>query len=254
MIARIFRLVLVLLVLGMVSLVSALTTMHFAIHGAEVAVPDLRGLSVGDAVHKTASMGMNISVDNRFYSSEVPVGRVLTQSPLPGTVVRREWHVRVSESLGPQRVTIPNLIGQQERVATIQLRRLGLEVGAIARMPDATAPEGTVIAQNPPPEAAGVERPSVSILVALTPPPAEPGLVMPDLVGQNYTAAALAVTRAGLKMAPLIELPAVIPPVGDTASAQLPRLPVTVGMVIAQSPPAGHRVVGSTPIQLTTAR
>ncbi len=254
MIARLFRFVLVLLVLGIVGLFSAITTMHFAIHGAEIAIPDLRGLTISEAVHKAAAMGMNLTVDNRFYSAEVPANRVLTQSPLPGTVVRREWHVRVSESLGPQRVTIPNLIGQQERVATIQLRRLGLEVGTIARMPDASLPEGSVISQNPPPDAAGVERPSVSLLIAMPPPPPEPGFVMPDLVGQNFTAAAYAVTHAGLKLAPLKEVPVAVPSVPDITSTAPPRAPLPVGTVVAQMPPAGHRIDANTPVQLTTAR
>jgi len=40
---RFFQFVLVVLLLAVVALLSAVTTMHFAIHGAEVAVPDLKG-------------------------------------------------------------------------------------------------------------------------------------------------------------------------------------------------------------------
>src|ERR1700761_8149463 len=94
-----FRLALVVLLLCVVALLSAVTTMHFAIHGAEVSVPDFRGLTEADALRKAASLELNMSVDNRFYSAEIPSGRVLTQSPASGTVVRREWHVRVTQSL-----------------------------------------------------------------------------------------------------------------------------------------------------------
>ena len=44
MILRLFQFALVLVLLVVVAMVSALTTMHFAIHGAEVKVPDFRGM------------------------------------------------------------------------------------------------------------------------------------------------------------------------------------------------------------------
>ena len=165
-----FRLVLAGLVLAMAGLIAAVVTMRLAIHGAEVKVPDLQGLTVTEAVHKTANMGLNLGIDNRYYSVDVPAGRVLAQSPLPGAIVRREWRMRVTESLGPQRVAIPKVVGQQERVAAIEVRRVGLELEETAQMPYSGAQPGTVIAQNPQQGAGGVERPSVSLLVS-TPAP-----------------------------------------------------------------------------------
>ncbi len=106
-------------------------------------------------VHKTANMGLNLGIDNKYYSVDVPAGRVLAQSPLPGAIVRREWRMRVTESLGPQRVAIPKVVGQQERVAAIEVRRLGLDLEETAQMPYAGVQPGTVIAQNP---AAGSSR------------------------------------------------------------------------------------------------
>jgi len=44
-----FRFVLVILLLTVVAMTSALVTMHFAIHGGEVSIPDLKGMSVADA-------------------------------------------------------------------------------------------------------------------------------------------------------------------------------------------------------------
>src|SRR6202012_1615074 len=161
-----FRLVLAFLVIAMAGLVSAVVTMRFAIHGAEVRVPDLQGLTVSEAGHRTSNMGLNLDIDNKYYSVDVPAGRVLAQTPLPGAIVRREWRMRVTESLGPQKVAIPKVVGQQERVAAIEVRRLGLELEETAQMPYAGVAQGTVIAQNPEQGAAGVERPSVSLLVS----------------------------------------------------------------------------------------
>lgn len=248
-----FRLVLVVLLLCVVSLLSAVITMHFAIHGAEVSVPDFRGLIVADAIRKAASLDLNLSVDNRFYSAEMPAGRVLTQAPAPGTVVRREWRLRVTQSLGPQRIPIPNVVGLPERAATIAIRRAGLDLGNVARMPDADASEGAVIAQNPAPDAEGVESPSMSLLVADTANAPANSIVMPDLTGQLFPVAAAAISRAGLKLTPAINVSASIPPV-SSGNTQTPVAPVPPGTVINQSPAAGYRVDASTPIQLAVVR
>ena len=110
LIIRFFRMASVVMLLVSVALLSAITTMHFAIHGAEVNIPTLKGMTVAEARSQAAGMGLNLDVDNRYYSSDVAAGHILTQSPEPGTVVRREWHVRVAESLGPQKVDVPDTV------------------------------------------------------------------------------------------------------------------------------------------------
>ena len=92
-----FQVASLLMALVAAALLAAITTMHFAIHGAEVQVPALQGMTVSDARSQTAGVGLNLDVDNRYYSSDVAAGHILTQSPAAGTVVRREWRVRVSE-------------------------------------------------------------------------------------------------------------------------------------------------------------
>ena len=48
--------------------------MHFAIHGAEVQVPSLKGMTVADARSETAGLGLKLDVDNRYYSGDVAAG------------------------------------------------------------------------------------------------------------------------------------------------------------------------------------
>src|SRR5271157_764976 len=126
-----FQIASLVMLLVAVALLSAIATMHFAIHGAEVQVPALKGMTVAEARSQTAGLGLDLDVDNRYYSAEVAAGHILTQSPPPGTVVRREWRVRVAESLGPQKVEVPDTVGSEQRVASLQLRRAGLQVGEI---------------------------------------------------------------------------------------------------------------------------
>src|SRR3984885_12694752 len=135
-IASFFRVAMLVMLLVAVALLAAITTMHFVIHGAEVQVPTLKGMTVADARSQAAGLGLNLDVDNRYFSSDVAAGHILTQSPAPGTVVRREWHVRVAESLGPQKVDVPDTVGFDQRVAAFQLRRAGLDVGITAKLAD----------------------------------------------------------------------------------------------------------------------
>jgi beta-lactam-binding protein with PASTA domain len=240
---RLFQFVTLLLGLAIVALGAAIITMRFAIHGAEITVPSFKGLTSQQALNKAAALGVEMTIDNRLYSAEVPAGRILTQSPPAGTVVRSEWHVRATESLGPQLVAIPNLVGQPERSATIEVRRLGLELGGIAHMPFA-APAETVIAQNPQAGAAGVERPSVAIIVSDAAPEAVPAFVMPTVTGQQYVTVAATLSRAALKLASAIPAP-------DTDATATHSIP---GTIVAQSPLPGYRVDADIPIELTVTR
>jgi beta-lactam-binding protein with PASTA domain len=243
---RFFQFAMLILALSLVALVSAIVTMRFAIHGAEVKLPNFKGMTAQEAEGKAAELGVQLSIDNRFYSAEVPAGRVLSQSPAPGTVVRREWQVRAIESLGPQLVAIPNLVGQPERAASIQIRRLGLELGAVAHLPSASAPPDTVIAQDPGPGAAGVETPTIGIVLSAPAPASVAAFVMPDFTGQPYATAAATISRAGLETGPAIQ--AAAPDLSANRTIQLP------GAVVAQSPEAGYRVDANTAIELTVSR
>ena len=126
--------------------------------------------------------------------------------PSPGEQVRRGWHVRVAESMGPQRVTIPDLTGDSERSAEINIRRRGLELGtmAVADIPDATPDQ--IVAQSPPANATNVSAPKVSVLVAAS--EERKSYVMPDLRGKTEDDAVNAIVGAGLKVGSITSQPA----------------------------------------------
>jgi beta-lactam-binding protein with PASTA domain len=246
-----FQVASLLLLLLTVALLSAITTMHFAIHGAEVQVPALKGMTEEDARSETAGLGLNLDVDNRYYSADVAAGHILSQSPAAGTVVRREWLVRVAQSLGPQKVEVPDTVGRSDRVAALTLRRVGLEVGATARLPYGKAEEGTVLAQDPPAHAQGIARPSVNLLVAAASDEVPDGFVMPEMIGLPAMSAQAELARVGIKaVTSFVDVP--VGPVGSGDAP--PRMPVKPGAVTAQSPPAGFRVEQGTVVRLTVAK
>jgi beta-lactam-binding protein with PASTA domain len=246
-----FQVASLVLVLVTVALLAAITTMHFVIHGAEVQVPSLKGMTVAEARSQTSGLKLDLDVDNRYYSGDVAAGHILTQSPAPGTVVRREWRVRVAESLGPQKVEVPETVGLDEPVAALRLRRVGLEVGVTARLHYPKAAEGTVLAQDPPAHAQGIARPSINLLVAASSDDAPDGFVMPDLTGLPVVTAQAELARVGIQSAAkYVNVPVALIGSGDTAQ----RLPVRPGAVVAQQPPAGTRVEQSMQVKLTVAK
>lgn len=231
------------LVLMTVALISALTAMQLAIHGREVAIPKLVGMSPFEAERLSALSGLQVAIERQFYSPDIPEGRIMTQMPPPGTKVRRGWSIRVAQSLGPQRVAIPDVTGGSERVAELNIRRRGLSIGSIARVNLADVPMDQVISQNPPANASGVSAPKINLLVSDGAEP--PTYVMPNLTGQPLGSATLALQDAGIKVGKVTVLPPPLPggpqaaPVAQSAISG----PGAASMIVTHTPPPGQKIV-----------
>lgn len=245
---RYFRMGMVLLAMSTVALLSALITMRLAIHTAEVEVPNLSGMTVDEAGDKTGGALLNLTVENRFYSTTVPAGRVLSQSPVAGATVRKGWHVRVTESLGPQRVTIPDAVGMNEHDAGMAIRRASLDLGTLAYLPSPGAAD-IVLAQTPPANAEGIEKPEVGLLLSQAAIAAPKAYVMPNLVGMSFSAANAKMKEMDLHVWAIVPQPAT--PAADPANpasaapTPVPVALVPAGVVVSQIPAAGGRVTAA---------
>jgi beta-lactam-binding protein with PASTA domain len=239
-----FRFAMLALVLVVVALGSALTAMRFAIHGQEVEVPAIVGMTPSDAEHAVAGLGLQIEVERQYYSPQIPEGRIMTQLPPRGTKVRRGWQVRVAQSLGPQRVSIPDVTRQSERAAEWNIQRRGLEVASTAEMRVPGTPADQVLAQSPAANASQVEAPRTSLLVTVAADP--PAYVMPSFVGQSLGTASRTLEDAGFKLgnvsmaAPVVSAEALTTaPAGSAAPLQTSP----ASTIIVQTPPAGQKVL-----------
>jgi beta-lactam-binding protein with PASTA domain len=229
------RFALLALVLVIVAMVSALTAMRFAIHGQEVAVPPLVGLSPVEAERAAAGLGLQVSIERQYYSPQVPEGRIMSQLPLPGTKVRRGWQVRVAQSLGPTRVTIPDVTGQSEHAAELNIRRRGLDVASLAEVQATDIPADQVLAQSPPTNATQVVAPKISLLVTRV---AEPqAFVMPSFVGQPLGSVSRNLQDAGFKLGNVNVVAPASPPVGDATNPGSPVTPSGPAPSPVQAPP-----------------
>jgi beta-lactam-binding protein with PASTA domain len=282
---RVFTLLLEGLALVVIALISAFISMRVAIHGREAVVPTLTGLTVADASTLARRSGLNLTLENRFYSAGVAPGHILAQDPAPGSRVRREWPIRITESLGSQAVNIPDLTGESERAATVSIRRLSLDLGAVAHL-DVPGDSGVVLAQTPPANSSGVDSPRVSLLISDPQDTSPPAYVMPSLLGLPWSAAVARASTAGLHLvldtspppSSLTAAPSPSEPVFDAQStAQLPGSPPTAlppalpasaptapsqpplkllpprggGVILTQYPQPGRRVVQGDGVHVT---
>jgi eukaryotic-like serine/threonine-protein kinase len=230
--------VLRLMILVIVFLVSALVAMRFAIHGRQVAVPKLVGMAPMQAEKLLQSKGLLLDDSDRFYSADVPEGRIMSQVPAAGEQVRSGWRVRVAESMGPQRVVIPDLVGESERAAEINIRRRGLEMGTAATaVIGGETPPDEIAAQSPPANATNISSPKVSILVAS--PEDRKSFVMPDLRGRGEDEVINAIVAAGLKVGKISSQASA----GQLASSSDRRVTRTI-------PAAGQRIYEGQSINL----
>lgn len=237
------------LLLVVVALLSALTAMRFAIHGQEVKVPAVVGLTPAEAERAVAALGLQIDVERQYYSPQIPEGRIMTQLPIPGTKVRRGWQLRVAQSMGPQRVAIPDVTRQSERAADLNISRRGLEIASTAELKLPGTPAGQVLAQSPPANANQVAAPKTSLLITAAADP--PSYVMPSLVGQPLGSASRTLQDAGFKLGTVAVAPppATNPAPSDTAAPSAssasvtPPQPTPASMIVVQWPPAGQKVL-----------
>ena len=152
-------------------------------------------------------------------------------------------------------------MGQSERTASINIRRLSLDLGTVAAM-GGPGEAGIVLGQTPSPNASGVDRPRVSLLLSQPEEAGEKdGIVMPSLTGLALMPAAARASAAGLRVVSAEEIRqvAVASATGSVDSTTGPVTPAAViavpgastATVVAQTPPAGYRVVKGDPVRLS---
>ncbi len=242
-----------------VALLSALTAMRLAIHGREVIVPDLHGKTPVEARRLAEEGDLTTLTERNYYSPTVPEGRVLSQMPSAGAVVRRGWEVRLALSLGPQRVAIPQAVGDSERAATINIAQRGLELGSTARVSISGATAGLVVGQNPPASATDISAPKISLLVAQTSPQA---FVMPSFVRQPLGSATITLRDAGFSLGRVTMAAPTTPATPDAAApGQSPAPanpppaesinPSPASIIVAQDPAPGTKVLTGAAITFT---
>ncbi len=114
---------------------------------------------------------------------------------------------------------VPRVLGLSLQEASLQIQKAGLQVQDGGAEPHPTAPQGTIIWQDPPP---GVSAPA-ELRVTLVSSAGPPKIPVPDVAGLDGDLAARLIAAAGLTVSPVESVPAAAP----RGLAMLTRPPAT---------------------------
>jgi serine/threonine-protein kinase len=117
---------------------------------ANVRVPHVAGTAQTPAVRQLNTLGLRPQVVYR--KSSEPVNRVLEQAPGAGTSVRRNSHVSLVVSSGPNpqpATAVPNVVGEDQATAANNLRSAGFEVVVLNRPVTTSTQDGNVVDEQP---------------------------------------------------------------------------------------------------------
>ena len=90
-------------------------------------VPSVTGDTLAEATSSLEDAGLEASRGDDAYSSSVPKGSVISQSPADGTLARGK-SVTLTVSKGPEMVAVPKVEGLSKAAATRRLEAAGFEV------------------------------------------------------------------------------------------------------------------------------
>ena len=113
-------------------------------------------VTVPNVVGKRVSVARNILEDNHLRvsvsevaNSEVPAGKVISQTPASGESVKENHPVHLVVSKGAGDLTVPDLSGLTVDQAKQRLKDMGLVLGKITTQEDSSKPDGVIISQSP---------------------------------------------------------------------------------------------------------
>ena len=184
-------------------------------------VPDVRGLTFEDAQLTLQEAGFEVVVEE--IESEEPAGTVLAQSPQPGADAEQGATITLSVSAGPpeaETVTVPGVVGSLRDDAIVALQNAGFAVNVVESPETDPAVIGTVLDQRPDGGVRAEEGTTVTITVAVEPPPPEL-VTVPDVLNFDQASAEATLADLGFQVA-----------AGTVEVAD----PALVGLVVGQDP------------------
>ncbi len=137
---------------GFISIVLILDILVMPVYlreGLEIRVPDLSGISYGDAYQIARKNDLSLVIDGRDYFDDSPNGCIASQRPLPGTLVKPDRRVHLIISLGPRAFKVPDVVGMSPRDAELTIRDAGLTLSQKRYRTSKKFTPGIVMDQQP---------------------------------------------------------------------------------------------------------
>lgn len=205
----------------------------------EIMVPDLTGKSVGQALEILSDQDLYIKKIGEQYSENIPDGSIISQDPLPGSVVKGGKVVKIIISSGGQVIFVPELVGISLREAKILIRQSGLVLGEQTGTYSEKVRKDFVVAQDPSSEEVVSRDTMVNLVVSLGPAGEAEVPLMVNLLGQNIASVRKILHDMNLPLGEIKEI------INDS---------VPEGTVLTQEPPADEIIDKDTIVKVTVAR
>jgi beta-lactam-binding protein with PASTA domain len=170
------------------------------VRSGATAVPDLVGLPETEITGLLADQGLRVrrKYEMDRYDEAIPAGHVLEQSPGSGGMVKRGAAVEVAVSMGPERLTVPNLEGKTLQAAQVLLTSTDLSLGRIVNVYSFGVQPGTVVEQVPAPTSKVGRGTAVDLFLSSA--SRADRYVMPDLAYRDLEVARLFFERRGFRL------------------------------------------------------
>ncbi|MGZ4635354.1 Stk1 family PASTA domain-containing Ser/Thr kinase [Oryzihumus sp.] len=186
---------------------------------ASTTVPPVVGTTQQSAMAQLTRAHLQTRI-TRAFDEAVKPGYVMASNPRPGAGVRRGSVVTLTVSQGPERYSVPSLVGHSQAEATTTLRNDHLTVGSVRQAYDEKIPAGQVVSSSPPAGTRLKRNAPVDLVVSQGRQP----ITVQDFTGKPADQAVSALTGAGLRV--------------DATQQQFSDT-VAKGSVISQNPPGG---------------
>jgi beta-lactam-binding protein with PASTA domain len=225
-------------VLAILFVAGAWIAFRNSIVGRSVAVPDLKGKTMPEAIRLAHDVGLRVEeqATRARYDDQVPANRVLLQSPETGSLAKPAQLIHVVVSLGPRELRVPDLLGLPPRAAASRLTQAALQLGPVSWYRDSLARTG-IVAQDPEADTPATKNLAVEVLTNRGLPEARH--VMPDLIGRDAERMRQRLELFGFR-------------VGSARYEVYEGVPPNT--VLKQFPPAGYPISNRDVISLTVSR
>jgi beta-lactam-binding protein with PASTA domain len=166
-------------------------------YGAGITVPDVKNLSLDQAIEQFEAIGLRYEVYDERPSEKLPPGHILDQTPSGGTIVKpnRKIYLMTSAETRPT-VGMPSLVGNSLDNARIQLQVRGLKLGAITYE---SSPYRNSVLRQSVGAGADIRRGTVVNLV-IGDGVGQRKVPVPDLLGLRLSQAQIRIRDAGLRV------------------------------------------------------
>lgn len=135
-----------------------------------ITVPTIIGMHHTQASNAVVAAGLTVGGVTSAYSATVAEGNIISQDPSAGTSVSSGSSVNYVVSLGPELVTVPNVIGMSRSAAETAVITVGLSVGTVTHEYNAAVPYGSIVSQDPAPAASLPLGAAVNLVMSLGTP------------------------------------------------------------------------------------